>query len=496
MDSGWRFHLGDEWGMGYGLSKAGTSYGPGNPAYSDASWRTVDLPHDWVVELPFDPTADTAHGYKPVGEGFPQNSMGWYRRSFDLPASDAGKRLWLEFDGVYRDATVIVNGWFVAHHEGGYNSFRCDITDVANCGGANVVSVRVDASQAEGWFYEGAGIYRHVWLVKTAPLSVAPDGIFAYALFKDDAAKGPAEVHVQTRLVNAQAGSADAVGDLGDSSGPTARRSGSGRQNVHLGGNAFDERGRRGHPRRAAPLVAGDARPLQGRHLRLQRRRGRRPGRDDLRDPHGRLRRGQGLHAERRALHAQGNVEPPGPRGGGLGPPRRDAVFPHRAAEGDGLQRLPHRPQPADAGAPGRLRQARHDRHGREPAARQRRAPRGIPRGADPPRLEPRERLHLVARQRGVRRAGHPVGQAGRRDHAGPGQADGPDAARHVQRRRRQRVRRDQRGDRGARLELPRRPRHGRLPQRSTRSSPTSGASRGARSPPAASTPTTPCAAT
>jgi len=211
LDFGWRFHLGNEWGLGYGLGKAGTALGPGVPSYSDASWRKVDLPHDWAIELPFDPAADAAHGFRAVGDGFPQNSSGWYRRTFELPAADAGKRLWLEFDGVYRDATIIVNGWFVAHHEGGYNGFRCDISDVANCGGRNVVAVRVDASQAEGWFYEGAGIYRHVWLVKTSPVSVAPDGVFAFGLFKDGAQKGPAEVHIQTRLLNSQAAAADAT---------------------------------------------------------------------------------------------------------------------------------------------------------------------------------------------------------------------------------------------------------------------------------------------
>jgi beta-galactosidase len=205
LDFGWRFHLGNEWGDGYGLAKAGTAYGPGVPAYSDASWRKIDLPHDWAIELPFDQTSDGSHGFKPVGEGFPQNSVGWYRRTFDLPASDSGKRLWLEFDGVYRDATVIVNGWFIAHHEGGYNGFRCDITNVANCGGQNVVSAKVDASRSEGWFYEGAGIYRHVWLVKTAPLAVAPDGTFVFSAFKDNVPVGPAEVHIQTRLLNAGA---------------------------------------------------------------------------------------------------------------------------------------------------------------------------------------------------------------------------------------------------------------------------------------------------
>src|SRR5471030_1084971 len=96
MDSGWRFHLGNDWGQGYGLAKAGTGYGPASVAYSDASWRSVNLPHDWAIELPFEQTADGSHGFRAVGEGFPQNSTGWYRKTFDLPAADAGKRIWLE----------------------------------------------------------------------------------------------------------------------------------------------------------------------------------------------------------------------------------------------------------------------------------------------------------------------------------------------------------------------------------------------------------------
>ena len=175
------------------------------PRRASRAGARVDLPHDWAIELPFDPTADGSHGFRAVGEAFPQNSVAWYRRSFDLPAADAGRRLWLEFDGVYRDSTVFVNGWFVAHHESGYSGFRCDITDVANCGGRNVVAVRVDATQPEGWFYEGAGIYRHVWLVKTAPLAVAPDGVFVYSRFKDNVPAGPDEVHMEARLLNSPA---------------------------------------------------------------------------------------------------------------------------------------------------------------------------------------------------------------------------------------------------------------------------------------------------
>ncbi|HEX7506879.1 MAG TPA: glycoside hydrolase family 2 TIM barrel-domain containing protein, partial [Polyangia bacterium] len=210
-DFGWRFHLGNEWGTAQNLAKAGSGYGPASPEFSDASWRRVDLPHDWAVELPFDRQADALHGFKALGDGFPQNNIGWYRRSFELPKSDAGRRIWLEFDGVFRDSTVFVNGWFVGRHESGYGSFRYDITDVVRVGGKNVVSVRVDASQSEGWFYEGAGIYRHVWLVKVSQLAVAPDGVFVHSRFKNNVPGGAATIHLQTRLSNAGAKVADAT---------------------------------------------------------------------------------------------------------------------------------------------------------------------------------------------------------------------------------------------------------------------------------------------
>jgi beta-galactosidase len=202
LDFGWKFHLGNEWGFAQNLAKAGTGNGPASVWFSDASWRTVNLPHDWVVELPFDRTADSGHGFKPVGPGFPETSVAWYRRTFDLPESDAGKRLWLEFDGVYRDCDVFVNGWFVGHHNSGYDSFRYDITDVANYGDKNTVAVKVDASQFEGWFYEGAGIYRHVWLVKTGPVAIAPDGIFVSSAFKNNIPEGPAHLQVEATLLN------------------------------------------------------------------------------------------------------------------------------------------------------------------------------------------------------------------------------------------------------------------------------------------------------
>ncbi len=93
----WKFHLGDDWPGALRLDKAGASTGPASAGqFSDVTWRTVNLPHDWAIELPFDQTADMNHGFKALGPGFESNSIGWYRRTFDLPASDAGKRIWLD----------------------------------------------------------------------------------------------------------------------------------------------------------------------------------------------------------------------------------------------------------------------------------------------------------------------------------------------------------------------------------------------------------------
>jgi beta-galactosidase len=202
LDSGWKFYLGNPWGNVAILDKAGNNRGPARLEFSDADWRTVNLPHDWAVELPFDRSADVNHGFKPVGPGFATNNIGWYRRTIELSKVDSGKRIWLDFDGVYRNCDVFVNGWFIGHHDSGYNGFSYDISDVANYDGKNVVAVKVDVSQFEGWFYEGAGIYRHVWLEKTSPLAIAPDGIFVYSKFKNNIPKGAAEINVEASLIN------------------------------------------------------------------------------------------------------------------------------------------------------------------------------------------------------------------------------------------------------------------------------------------------------
>ncbi len=202
LDANWKFHLGDDWPDALHLENSGTGGGPASGKFSDSYWRTVNLPHDWAVELPFDPSADGSHGFKALGRNFPSNSVAWYRRTFELPASDSGKRIWLTFDGVFRDATVWVNGWCVRRHEGGYYPFREDITDVVHFGGENTVAVRVDAAGSEGWFYEGAGIYRHVWLDITSPVAIAPDGIFVSPRFEKNIPQGSPDIAVEVRLLN------------------------------------------------------------------------------------------------------------------------------------------------------------------------------------------------------------------------------------------------------------------------------------------------------
>src|ERR1043166_4098982 len=100
LDFNWKFYLGNDWGSAMNLMKAGASFGPAKPDFNDLTWRDVNLPHDWVVELPFDRNAETYHGFKPSGPGFPQNNVGWYRRKFFTPQTDQARRTWIEFDGV------------------------------------------------------------------------------------------------------------------------------------------------------------------------------------------------------------------------------------------------------------------------------------------------------------------------------------------------------------------------------------------------------------
>jgi beta-galactosidase len=203
LDANWKFHVGDDLGVGFGRTQSGV----GSPEatrllFNDLAWRTIHLPHDWANELPYDQTANFSGGYIPIGTKFPRNSIGWYRRTLSLPPTDAGKRIRLQFDGAMHDATVWVNSWVVKRHEGGFEQFSEDITDLVNFDGPNIITVRVDATYGEGWWYEGAGLYRHVWLDKTAPVAIAPDGIFVYSKFKDNKPADQVEVVTETTVLN------------------------------------------------------------------------------------------------------------------------------------------------------------------------------------------------------------------------------------------------------------------------------------------------------
>ena len=148
------------------------SHAPIMPEFDDSSWQKVSLPHDWVVDLPYSPEASHSHGYKCIGWKYPENSVGWYRKHIEIPAEDKGKQFFIEFEGIYRDSEVFCNGFYLGGERSGYASSVYTLTPYLNYGGDNVIAVRCDASLEEGWYYEGAGIYRNVRLYKSGPVSM------------------------------------------------------------------------------------------------------------------------------------------------------------------------------------------------------------------------------------------------------------------------------------------------------------------------------------
>jgi beta-galactosidase len=210
FDEDWKFAYGNasdpakdfNYGIATIFSKSGGAVGTAiAPKFNDSAWRSLQLPHDWAVELPFvNSPSETvgAHGYKPVGGLFPETSIGWYRKHFKVARADSGQRFQIQFDGIFRDATVWVNGLYAGNHKSGYADISYDITNYLNYTGDNVVVVRVDATQYEGWFYEGAGIYRHVWLNQYNKVHIADNGVFVYTQVKND----QSIVNIETTVEN------------------------------------------------------------------------------------------------------------------------------------------------------------------------------------------------------------------------------------------------------------------------------------------------------
>lgn len=181
MDRGWKFHEGDipmpeihTHTTCYMAAKAGGAIGPASVDYDYSSWENVNLPHDWAVENPFEERWGPANGYKARGKG-------WYSKRFRLDEKYSGKQILLEFGGVASHCTVYLNGSVIGRNFGGYNSFVVDATDMMLFGDRlNTLAVSVDATVIEGWWYEGAGIYRHVDMYISEQLHIAHRGIFVH----------------------------------------------------------------------------------------------------------------------------------------------------------------------------------------------------------------------------------------------------------------------------------------------------------------------------
>lgn len=170
----------------FGFDKYSDATGAAAKSLDYSSWEKIDLPHDWAVRLPKDPSANVFGGARATTEYNRAMSeqrsridkiynVGWYRKQFELDKSMAEKRIFIEFEGIFRDAAVFVNGEYMTRHTSGYTGFILEITDHLLPGEKNSVAVRVDSTQVEGWWYEGAGIYRNVYLHIAEPVYFEPN---------------------------------------------------------------------------------------------------------------------------------------------------------------------------------------------------------------------------------------------------------------------------------------------------------------------------------
>lgn len=219
LDENWRFHFGNssnpDKDFDYGktlLFHKSNVYETTivNPKFIDTAWSKVNVPHDWLVELPFIQSTTHAmdsHGYKPIGATYPETSIGWYRKHFSVNKKDNAKRFELQFDGIYRNAEIWLNGFYVGTNFSGYLGNSYDVSDYINFEGDNLIVVRVDATQSEGWFYEGAGIYRHVWLNITDKLFIPDGGLYVHSAVNEKNAIVNIETTVQNNNLNTSNGS-------------------------------------------------------------------------------------------------------------------------------------------------------------------------------------------------------------------------------------------------------------------------------------------------
>jgi beta-galactosidase len=228
FNDGWHFHKGDPAGsaelISYNKLKpwllpsgnvfrkealalpVGTAPGEDIPyvqsGFDDSSWRALTLPHDWGIEVPFDRDLPGATGK------LPWSGIAWYRKTFDLPVSDAGKRVALEIDGAMSYATVWCNGKFVGGWPYGYTSWQVDLTPFLKYGEKNTLAIRLDNLPDSSRWYPGGGIYRNVWLTVTDPIHIAHWGT---TVTTPKVGKDSVEIQVRTVVKNDSVKEADAT---------------------------------------------------------------------------------------------------------------------------------------------------------------------------------------------------------------------------------------------------------------------------------------------
>ncbi|HEY3608075.1 MAG TPA: glycoside hydrolase family 2 TIM barrel-domain containing protein [Pseudonocardiaceae bacterium] len=171
-----------------------------DPGFDDSGWRTVDLPHDWSIERAPVQRANTSSS-----SGFFQGGLGWYRKTFTLPPAVAGKRVSIEFDGVYSDSLVYLNGHLLGNHPYAYTGFNYDLTEIVHTDGVtpNVIAVQARNQLPSSRWYSGSGIYRNVHLIVTDPVHVARSGTFVTTPdLATTIGAGYANVRVDTQVTN------------------------------------------------------------------------------------------------------------------------------------------------------------------------------------------------------------------------------------------------------------------------------------------------------
>ncbi len=348
FDHGWKFKLvntadtTDPSGV-YGNSDNPLAAAPG---FDDSSWRSLTLPHDWSIEQQPQSNQSNATGYFPGG-------LGWYRKTFTLPKSMAGERISVDFDGVYMNSYVYLNGELLGNHPYGYTGFSFDITDHVHTDGTpNVLAVVVQNKQPSSRWYSGSGITRNVHLTVTDPVHVARWGTFVTTPDLATTVQSHyANVHVQTQVDNPDGAPVDVVSTVLDANGRDVA-TGHGTSGRHQAGQpapVVDDR--------PVPLHAADAdraAPARGRHLR-----------HDVRGSVADVRFGEGHLPQRQPPETAGRR--PAQRSGRarFGRQLRRVVAADEHPQERRCERVPHIAQPAVAGDDRRLPAPGHRDDGR-----------------------------------------------------------------------------------------------------------------------------------